>query len=382
MNKMIRGLSLLFAAGFLLFPQTGVRADSAELSREDLMVKSVTVNTTVRKTGQYPEEFLVTFDEALPEAEFNADDFYMTGAAGAWGSSSTHSFSCEFSSVQADGNTLTLIPENFPEKYFYVKNWEIRSRTMDSLSVDSSMVSETHTETADLFTTYTDEKNSFRWHEFAPEADGPLPVVVVFHGYGDTNNLLTYRTAVEWAEPENQAVRPCIVIAPVIDDASYINPLRRAAVFGGVLAHIDELIDAGKADPDRLYVMGNSFGGMSSLEFTECYPDRVAAVLSLCPAVGYSGTAVQNLPAMKDVPVWFAHAEHDNTIPAADSETCLNTLVEAGSTVAKRTVYTDEEMNAAGGSPSPDSTYSYHHVELAVMEDDTYMEWLFAQHRE
>lgn len=37
----------------------------------------------------------------------------------------------------------------------------------------------------------------------------------------------------------------------------------------------------------------------------------------------------------------------------------------------------DEIMNDAGAFPDSESTYSYHHVELAVMEDDTYMEWLY-----
>jgi predicted peptidase len=281
---------------------------------------------------------------------------------------------------EADG--WSLVPEQFPDKYFYVRSFTVACEAAPELGFTMADIGETTAGAADLFTLREAENGRIKAWVYRPETEVPLPVVVVFHGYGDTANLLTYRTAVDWAEPEHQAARPCIVIAPTIEDGLYVSDNVRGKVFAQVLAWIDEMAAAGAADPDRIYLMGNSFGGMSSLEFTECYPDRVAAVLSLCPAVGYSGTAVQNLPAMKDVPVWFAHAEHDNTIPAADSETCLNTLLEAGSTTAKRTVYTDEEMNAAGGSPSPDSTYSYHHVELAVMEDDTYMEWLFAQHRE
>ena len=44
-------------------------------------------------------------------------------------------------------------------------------------------------------------------------------------------------------------------------------------------------------------------------------------------------------------------------------------------------MYSDEEMNASGADPSPDATYSYHHVELAVMEDDDYMSWMFEKSR-
>ena len=61
---------------------------------------------------------------------------------------------------------------------------------------------------------------SFDYKLFSPGKEGPLPVVIVFHGFGDTSNLLSYRTAVEWAEPQNQAVRPCYVLAPSVDDAT------------------------------------------------------------------------------------------------------------------------------------------------------------------
>ena len=40
--------------------------------------------------------------------------------------------------------------------------------------------------------------------------------------------------------------------------------------------------------------------------------------------------------------------------------------------------YIGSLMIAAGADPAPDATYSYHHVELAVMEDDAYMEWMFS----
>ena len=40
----------------------------------------------------------------------------------------------------------------------------------------------------------------------------------------DTVNLLTCRTAVDRAEPDNQKIRPCFVPAPVIDDETYFDP--------------------------------------------------------------------------------------------------------------------------------------------------------------
>ena len=62
-----------------------------------------------------------------------------------------------------------------------------------------------------------------------------------------------------------------------------------------------------------------------------------------------------------------------------DSRNAYDHLIEAGSTKARITVYTDEEMEACGAELSSESTYSFHHVELAVMEDPEYMEWMFEQ---
>ena len=238
------------------------------------------------------------------------------------------------------------------------------------------------TPVADEFETKTSEGEiSFDYRFFDPGKDEPVPIVIVFHGYGDTNNLLTYRTAVEWAEPENQQVRPCYVLAPVIDDETYFTEKGRDSVFVAIHDMIVQKVSDGKVDPARVYVMGNSFGGLSTIEYCEKYPDEVAGAIALCPALNYSGNAVMKLKEMTEVPIWFACAKNDNTIPSSQSENAVKSLERLGAKEVKFTEYSDEEMNAAGADPSPDATYSYHHVELAVMEDDAYMEWLFEKSR-
>ena len=161
----------------------------------------------------------------------------------------------------------------------------------------------------------------------------------------------------------------------MIDDQTYYTA--RASVFTPLKALLDQMVEEGKVDPSRIYVMGNSFGGMSSIEFAEGYPDTVKRVLALCPALNYSNTAMNQLEKIKDIPIWFAHAEHDNTIPVENSRNAVDKLKELGAEEVKFTEYSDEEMNAAGADSAPDSTYSYHHVELAVMEDDAYLDWLY-----
>ncbi len=381
-SALLLAATLLTACGGPADMATGQMASNTAGGTE-AMSDGIVIHTSVRTTGQFPESIVrpVPAGVDLSELDLSEADFHMTGTTGMWGSDDTREFSCEFEKLENDGNTIVLYPKNFPEKYFYVQNFVVSCDKDDALSFTDQDVEKVDTRVADDFQTFTKENGAaFDYELYTPETEEKMPVVVVFHGYGDTENLRTYRTAVEWAEPENQEIRPCYVIAPVIDDNTYYSA--RNTVFTPLKALLDQMVEEGKADPDRIYVMGNSFGGMSSIEFAELYPDAVAGILALCPALNYSTTAMAQLEKIKEIPIWFAQAEHDNTISIENSRKAVDQLEKLGAKEVKFTEYTDDEMNAAGADASPDSTYSYHHVELAVMEDDAFMDWLYAQKKE
>ena len=342
--------------------------------------RQITALTEVTKWGQMPMAFEVA-GQALPEG-VGPGDFTISGKAAGWGSSTaTHPFSCGVKTVTAGENGWTLVPDGFPEKYFYVRQMEVACEGHPELSFTLEDIGNTVTPVADRFDTVEDEATRLTARVFVPDTDKPCPVVIVFHGYGDTENLLTYRTAVAWAEPEAQAVRPCTVIAPVISDGLYPSSFSRAKAFEGVMGLVDRLIAEGKADPDRIYVMGNSFGGMSSLEMAEQYPDRIAAVLALCPALNYSPQGMKGLSEVTGIPVTIAQADRDETIPSDVGRTAAKMMTDAGNGQVRLVIYSDEEMEAAGAKHGSEQTYSFHHVELAVMEDESYAEWLFSQRR-
>ena len=372
--KGLKGVLLTMAVVTIF---TGCGKEEIEVS--GTVVEDVVINTTVRTTGQYPENIVVTLASAADDS-LTAADFSMKGHADSWMDTSLHDFSSEFEKVEVDGNTVTLYPKDFPEKFFYVQDFTVECSKDAGLFFTYENVSKVNTPVADDFEDFTKAEGAgFDYHLFTPEQTENMPVVVVFHGFSDTDNLLTYRTAVEWAEPENQAVRPCYVIAPVVDDNTYYTAGGRDGVFKKLKELLDQMIADGKVDPNRIYVMGNSFGGMSSIEFGEKYPDFVAGILALCPALNYSDGAVKNIDKIKDIPIWIAQAIHDGTIPIEGNREAFKKLQEAGAKEAMFREYTDDEMNAVGGNPSNDSTYSYHHVELAVMEDDAYMDWLYSK---
>lgn len=337
--------------------------------------REITAMTCVTKWGQMPERFEIA-GQALPEGAA-ASDFSITGRAAGWQSESLHEFSVGVAAVEATEQGWALIPEAFPEKYFYVRELTVSCEAWPELGFGLPDIGRTLTATADEFTDVEDHDSRMLAHVYAPETTEPLPLVLVFHGYGDEHNLLSYRTATAWAEPENQEVRPCVVVAPVINTIYYGSEIARSRIYAGIMGYIDTLIESGQVDPGRVYAMGNSFGGMAALEIAEQYPDRFAALLALCPALNYAPTAMARLDVLKDVPVAIALAEKDETIPSEVGISAAEALESAGNDRVWLRVYSDEEMTAAGATLGREYTYSFHHVELAVMEDAAYAEWMF-----
>ena len=347
------------------------------LPASQISAADVTIHTTVRVSGQRVDYMVVDTGTPLPDPLPSPDDFTLEGEAYNWMDPTLHSFTAEISDVSADGSSLVLGFEEFPEKYFFVDHFSVTCEGDPSLSFSSGDVTRVVTPVADEFRHVDDDAHDFHYELFTPEdADQPCPAVIVFHGFGDYDNLLTYRTSVEWAEPEQQKVRPCHVISPIIRD--YMQTDVRDNVYDCLKGLLDGMIREGAVDPARIYVTGNSFGGAAALEFAERFPHFAAGVIAMCPALNYTGRAVDSLETLADTPVWFAHAEHDAAVPVWASQEAYDTLKKAGNADVHLTVYTDEEMNAAGADPSPEATVSYHHVEAAVMPDDAYKEWLFS----
>lgn len=338
--------------------------------------REITAMTRVTKWGQLPVRFVIA-GQALP-GDASASDFRITGRAAGWESEALHDFTCAVAAVEATENGWALIPERFPEKYFYVRELTVSCDKAPELGFTLSDIAQTLTDPADDFTDVEEYESRFLAHVYIPESAEPLPLVLVFHGYGDDHNLLSYRTATAWAEPESQAVRPCVVVAPVINTIYYGSEIARSRIYEGIVKYIDALVDAGRVDPRRVYAMGNSFGGMAALEIAEQHPGRFAALLALCPALSYGPNATAQLPLLKDVPVAIALAENDETIPSTVGISAAEAIQAAGNDNVWLRVYTDDEMIAAGATHGREYTYSFHHVELAVMEDDAYAQWLFS----
>ena len=122
---------------------------------------------------------------------------------------------------------------------------------------------------------------------------------------------------------------------------------------------IRSLLKTEAIDPARVYITGQSLGGIGSWGAIAQYPELFAAAVPVCGA-----WAVADVPKMKGVAVWAFHGEKDPTVPVHFSRDLTGAITKAGGT-AKYTEY------PGVGHNSWEKAY-----------DETEMwKWLFAQRK-
>ena len=207
---------------------------------------------------------------------------------------------------------------------------------------------------------------------FVPEAPArtrPIPLIVYLHGGGGagTDNLRqiaggnTAGTHV-WTTPQMQSRHPAFVVAPQMPGnnrwgapaAAEPAPYARLVVelIGGLSKEF-------AIDADRVYLVGQSLGGMGTWDLISKRPQLFAAAVPLCG----SGSP-DRVKAARNVAIWAFHGARDEVVPVTGSRELVATLRSIGSQV-KYTEYPD------GG----------HDVWTAAFADPELPNWLFAQRR-
>lgn len=212
---------------------------------------------------------------------------------------------------------------------------------------------------------------SFEYMLYTPEETKNMPVVVVFHGYGEYKDILNTRILTTLSGKERQDKNPCYILAPLVTDNIFLSASNREAMYSSIRGEIDKLVKKGKTDPERIYVIGNSFGGLATVEFAEKYPEDVAAIIPMCPALTYDDNVTKNIKQIKDVPAWFAHAVNDNVISVDTSRQTVSKLKAMGAEEVMLTEFSDEQMLSAG------ALIGFHQADFAVMADESFTDWLF-----
>ena len=197
--------------------------------------------------------------------------------------------------------------------------------------------------------TFTRDGRQMPYRLFIPRAAAslaPQPLIVWLHGASGvgTDNAAQITTGGNeigsrlWIRSDIQAKYPSFVVAPQSPfDQTWGSPsTAKPTVYGKlVLDLIDELAREFSIDRTRIYLVGQSRGGIGVWDLITKRPDLFAAAVPVC-AVGDPG----KIAAAADVKVWAFHGANDIGMPVKTAREMIAALKAAGGTV-KYTEYPD-----------------------------------------
>lgn len=144
------------------------------------------------------------------------------------------------------------------------------------------------------------------------------PLILVFHGSGAVGKDNTSQMGVlskMWLLPENREKYQAYVLSPQfpvrssnyhLDESRNVKVSESNEYLDLVLESIDSLIVKENIDRDRIYVMGFSMGGATTMNAISKRPDLFAA------AVNISGISQFNkINELLTMPIWIVHGSLD-----------------------------------------------------------------------
>lgn len=210
-------------------------------------------------------------------------------------------------------------------------------------------------------------ENQFAYGWLAPLHAGPgrkYPLVICLHGSGGS-----VKASAVLARPEMREKFPTFVMVGEAEEpyewaendpiehpgASRKTPEKLPILLESVRA----LVQTEAIDPARIYITGQSLGGIGTWGAIARDPALFAAAVPIC-----GEWTVADAPKMAAVPVWAFHGELDRTVPVHFSRDLTAAISKAGG-AAKYTEYPGVGHNSW----------------LQAYEEMEMWQWLFAQHK-
>jgi predicted peptidase len=186
---------------------------------------------------------------------------------------------------------------------------------------------------------FVDPKTStnLRYNLYVPKDYDPAksyPLVLFMHDAGATSDvprtaLFQGLGAVVWASPEDQAQRPCFVLAPQYAEIIADDDSKTSTMLDSTVALVESLTKQYSIDRKRLYATGQSGGCMMSIAMNIKYPDLFAA--SFLVAGQWDPTLVRPLAKTK---LWILVSQDDDK--AWPGENAITEVLEQeGATVSR-----------------------------------------------
>lgn len=165
--------------------------------------------------------------------------------------------------------------------------------------------------------------------EYAQDNAKKWPLLLFLHGAGERgNDVQRVKTHGPPKLIRQGKDLPFIVVAPLCpaDEWWSVDVLN---------ALLDEVVETGRIDEDRVYCTGLSMGGYGTWELAFHYPDRFAAIIPIC---GGGESRRHRIDRLKHLPVWCFHGSDDEIVLLDESQRIVDKLREAGGNV-RFTVY-------------------------------------------
>lgn len=231
--------------------------------------------------------------------------------------------------------------------------------------------------------TFEYDDYSLNYRLFQPAVvNKSLPLIVFLHGAGERGlkNEVHVRSSegvTTFVNEDFQKQHPCYILAPQSRsvetlDYYWTDPQRQTAV----IQLIQHLIKKQPIDPQRIYLVGMSMGGIGTFAMIRNYPGLFAAGVPICgianiqkivsapDAPTYATLNRADVLPFKDVPLWLFHGVDDPVISVKNSQTFYQLMKEMGS---KNIHYTELAQGTGHASWIP------------AFQNKKMKEWLLAQ---
>ena len=189
-------------------------------------------------------------------------------------------------------------------------------------------------------------------------AENKYPLILALHG--KSSNTENGKQVGGWmnsfTRKENEAVRPCFVVAPLSAQPAAGEGMGwNGGEVEQVVKLVKTLVKNLPVDPKRVYIVGHSMGGFGTCHIMASEPRLFAA------AIPVSGVSQGDAAALDRKPMWMFHAADDKIVPVAGAREFAELMKKD-----KQFKYTEPPT---GG----------HGVVGSVFNDPETHKWLFAQ---
>ena len=162
------------------------------------------------------------------------------------------------------------------------------------------------------------------------------PVVIFFHGMGERGNGTTDLPTVAYNGPPKYVVAgfkfPFILISPQLKSNFGFWPVW---YMDEVVEHVRSYL---RIDPSRIYITGLSLGGGGAWEYTQNFPQKVAALAPICG--GYNSTSWACTYRQNNIPIWAFHGDGDTVVPISRTTNMINAINACTPAIIPTPIYT------------------------------------------